>query len=242
MPGLHAESNLQSEAHRAAEIWLPRKGLMAAALPAFQLASNLGPSPSREQELEERCARQAEENERLREMLEGAEAPQACIHPNEKQAFLQVLSDLAKRVEHLEKLAAREAAENEDLRKKNKELDGEIYEVRQMARTIIQDACKRITAIEEKSKPENSETNQIRAKKIKEYLAENGTPGKFLDKRTRKLVEGRAVRFELLRSYLEIDKWQLNRALRALLKMYPGEYCKKKLNKTTWILVERPKL
>ena len=156
--------------------------------------------------------------------------------------MVQLLSDLSKKVEDLERLTAKQARELDDLKKQVKENGQEVYDVHEMAKGIIGDACKRITALEEKDRPENSETNQIRAKKIKEYLAENGTPGKFLDKRTMKLIEGRAVRFELLRSYLEIDKWQLNRALRTLTKMYPGEYCKKKLNKTTWILVERPKL
>jgi len=99
---------------------------------------------------------------------------------------------------------------------------------------------RRIKALEHPEK--DSETNRMRAEKIKEYLAQNGTPGKFLNKRTLKLIEGRAVRFELLRSYLGCDKWQLNRALRTLFQIYPGEYCKKKLNKTTWLLVERPKL
>lgn len=220
---------------------------MAAALPSFQSAVDLGPSPSENEQLRELCSRQAEQIERLQDLAtepqQATSQPQgAIIRPEEKQALIELLSTLGKRVGDLEKLTAKQAKKIEDLEKKNKDLDKEIYEVRQMARTIIQDACKRITAIEDRDKPENSETNQIRAKKIKTYLAENGTPGKFLDKRTMKLIEGRAVRFELLRSYLEIDKWQLNRALRTLIKMHPGEYCKKKLNKTTWLLVERPKL
>ncbi|MCK9570809.1 hypothetical protein M0R72_17805 [Candidatus Pacearchaeota archaeon] len=218
-----------------------------AAASGFVPASELGPSPSREAELEDLCSRQAEQIERLQDLATephpAASQPHgAIIRPEEVEAYTKILGALGKRVEDLERLTAKQAKAIEDLRKKNEGLGIEIYDVREMSRTIIQDACRRITAIEEKDKPENSETNQTRAKKIKEYLAENGTPGKFLDKRTMKLIEGRAVRFELLRSYLVIDKWQLNRALRTLIKMYPGEYCKKKLNKTTWLLVERPKL
>ena len=44
---------------------------MAAALPGFQSAAELGPSPSREQELEEQCRRIAAENEVLQAIADG---------------------------------------------------------------------------------------------------------------------------------------------------------------------------
>jgi len=99
----------------------------------------------------------------------------------------------------------------------------------------------RIKKLEDPHK--ESKINNERAEKLKTYLTENGTPGRFKDNRTGKLIEGRAARFELLRLHLgSCDKWQLNHAMATLFRNYPGEYCKKKLNKTTWILVERPKL
>ncbi len=235
---------------------------MAAALPAFQPASELGPSPSRESELEALCHRQAEQLELLQDMDIEPQQPMrqpqgAIIRPEEKQALIELLSTLGKRVEDLERLTAKQAREIEELRATPKDqseqigllrdgivrLQNEVASCKNLQENhsaVLGKLMDRTCALENKKK--DSEINAERAKKIIEYLAENGTPGKFLDKRTRKLIEGRAVRFELLRSYLDIDKWQLNRALRTLLKMHPGEYCKKKLNKTTWILVERPKL
>jgi TolA-binding protein len=180
---------------------------MVAALPGFQSAAELAPPPSREQELEEQCSRQAEQIERLQDFAK------------EQAEQIGLLRDGIVR------------------------LQGEVASCIQFSGKIAEDLARSLQRIKVLENPEkDSEINNQRAEKIKEYLAENGTLGKFVDKRTRKLIEGRAVRFELLRSYLDIDKWQLNRALRTLLKMHPGEYCKKKLNKTTWILVERPKL
>lgn len=180
---------------------------MAAALPGFLPASDLGPSPSREAELETLCHSQAEQLERLQDLAK-EQAEQIGLL---RDGIVRLQNEVASCVQFQGRIA-------EDLAR----------------------GLQRIRALENPEK--DSETNNMRAEKIKDYLAENGTPSKFLDKRTMKSIEGRAVRFELLRSYLEIDKWQLNRALRTLIKMYPGEYCKKKLNKTTWLLVERPKL
>jgi len=91
-------------------------------------------------------------------------------------------------------------------------------------------------------KKADSEINKARAEKIREYLHDSGTPGKFLNKRTGKFIEGKAARFEVLRGHLVIDKYKLNRALHSLFRTYPGEYCTKKINKKSWVLVERPKL
>jgi uncharacterized coiled-coil protein SlyX len=97
---------------------------MAAALldTDFQLASEMGPSPSREAELEERCRRMAAENELLREMVDTPDAtpsanrPEAPLKPEEKQKLLEVISNLGHRIEDLEKLTAKQAREIEELR------------------------------------------------------------------------------------------------------------------------------
>jgi hypothetical protein len=235
---------------------------MSAALSDFQLASELGPSPSEADRLRELCSKQAEQIEQLQDLAtepqQAEKQPQdAVMQPSEKQALIEILSGLAERVKALELLTAKQAREIEDLQSLPKDqsdqiglvkdgivrLQAEVAGCTQLQRNHSAVLSKLIDRInEQETKKGESETNTERAKKIKAYLSENGTPGKFLDKRTLKLIEGRAVRFELLRSYLKIDKWQLNRALHTLIKMYPGEYCKKKLNKTTWLLVERPKL
>jgi chromosome segregation ATPase len=228
---------------------------MNAAL-GFQPASELPSSSSREQELEGIIKRQSEQLEKLQDELS---AP--SIRPDELQKLIILLNTFDGRIRELEGEVERQAIQIDDLCKEAKANVQEVYEVRtllkdavdklkvevassnqfveRLADDIGNDRC-RIKALEHPQR--ESEINRKRAEKIREYLVENGTPGKFLDKRTHKLVEGKAVRFELLRSYLDCDKWQLNRALRTLFQIHPGEYCKKKLNKTTWLLVERPKL
>jgi small-conductance mechanosensitive channel len=225
---------------------------MSVALPAFQLASEMGPSPSREAELEELCHRQAARLEEMQDLLESPNLPQKppaapITKPDEKDAQIRALDERVKeqvkQIDELLNITKEQSEQMGLLRDGIVRLQNEVASCLQSQGRQAEDLARGLQRIRALENPEkDSETNNKRAAKIKEYLAENGTPGKFLDKRTMKLIEGRAVRFELLRSYLEIDKWQLNRALQSLLKMYPGEYCKKKLNKTTWILVERPKL
>jgi len=163
--------------------------------------------------------------------------------PSEADQLRELCSRQAEQIERLQDLAKEQTEQIGLLRDGIVRLQSEVascVKLQENHSAVLNKLIDRTCSLE--NKKNDSEINKERARKIAEYLAENGTPGKFLDKRTMKLIEGRAVRFELLRSYLEIDKWQLNRALRTLTKMHPGEYCKKKLNKTTWILVERPKL
>ncbi len=226
----------------------------------FQPASELGPSPDERGEFAALIRSKGAELEELRKAKQSG-----AMKPAEKQALVQLLSDLATQNTALEGELRKQSGRIEDLLSELSETHQALIDVRTLAKDAIQEMKdevasskqlqetvlgqmaediaadkRRIKALEHPEK--ESETNQKRAEKIKEYLAQNGTPGKFLNKRTLKLIEGKAVRFELLRSYLDCDKWQLNRALRTLFEVYPGEYCKKKLNKTTWLLVERPKL
>jgi len=231
---------------------------MSSTLPSFIVASEPPPSPSEREALEDTIRRQAAQLEKLQD---GGSQQKAGIKPDELQKLIILLNGFDGRIKELEKLVERQAILIEDLGKESKETGQEIYEIRTLSKDAVDklraevassnqfverladdignDRC-RIKALEHPQR--ESEINLKRAEKIREYLSENGTPGKFTDKRTRKLIEGKAIRFELLRSYLDCDKWQLNRALRTLFQIYPGEYCKKKLNKTTWLLVERPKL
>lgn len=139
---------------------------MAAALPGFQSAAELGPSRGREEELEDLCARQAEQIEQLQDGIESQSElkrppanVQASLRPNEMQKLLQIISDLGHRVEELERLTTRQAMEIDDLKKQVKENGQEVYDVHEMAKDIIGDACKRITAIEERNKPQMTDVN-----------------------------------------------------------------------------------
>lgn len=133
---------------------------MASALPAFVPASDLGPSPSREAELENLCSRQAEQIERLQDLAtepRTATKPQsgATMRPEEKQALVQLLNDLAEKNKALEKQVERQARSIEDLTKANKDLQSEIYDVRELARHCLKEFSTRLSSLEEKPQTEN---------------------------------------------------------------------------------------
>jgi hypothetical protein len=137
---------------------------MAAALSDFQLASELGPSPSEADQLRELCSKQAEQIEQLQDLAtepqQAEKQPQGTVmQPAEKQALIEILSDLGEKVKALELLTAKQARQIEDLQKEVKASGQEIYDVHEMARTIISDACKRISAIENRNKPKETDVN-----------------------------------------------------------------------------------
>lgn len=220
-------------------------------MPGFQPASEIPRrNLSREIELEEKIRASEVEIERLRDVADGAPSGPAAgkpattgPKPQEWQALQTVISDLLEANRELQATAKKQALQIEDLQKAKKDLQEDIEQIREYFPKLVSEDRARLKALECKPPEENSEISRKRAERIKEYVKENGTPRKFLDRGTGKYIEGRFVRFDHLRSYLDnCGKWQLNRALRALFNIYPGEYCKKKLNKTTWVLVERPKL
>lgn len=218
-------------------------------MPGFQPASEIPRrNLTREEELEEEVRQSRAETMRVLELL-GSEQSQSGKpattgpKPQEWQALQTVISDLLEANRELQATAKKQTMQIEDLQKAKKDLQEDIEQIREYFPKLVSEDRARLKALESKPPEENSEISRKRAERIKEYIKENGTPRKFLDRGTGKYIEGRFVRFEHLRSYLDnCGKWQLNRALRALLNIYPGEYCKKKLNKTTWVLVERPKL
>lgn len=231
---------------------------MAAALPGFQSAAKLDPSPSREDELEDLVRRQAEQLERLQdgwiEPQSAPKCPPVTMKPEEKQALIQLLNDLGRRIEDLERLTTKQGKELEGqseqmglLRDGIVRLQNEVVSCKQLqdesifrlAQDIAADR-RRIASLEHPKI--DTETNRARAEKIIQYASGNATPYKFIDRKSGKSVEGRIVKFEMLRLHLDCDKWQLNRALATLIKLHPGEYCKKKLKKNKWFLVELPKL
>jgi hypothetical protein len=126
---------------------------MAAALPDFQLASEIGPSPSEADQLREQCSRQAEQIERLQELVTEAQPADkqpkgAIIKPEEKQALVQLLSDLAKQVEDLERLTARQAKEIQDLKKSKAEAEEDIRQIREYFPKLVAEDRARLTMLE----------------------------------------------------------------------------------------------
>lgn len=129
---------------------------MAAALPAFQLASEIGPSPSETEQLRDLCSRQAEQIERLEALAEchnpAPKSQAGTIRPEEKQALIQLLSDLGRRIEDLERLTAKQGKQIEDLQKEVKANGQEVYEVHDLAKYCLQSLSKRLSSLEDGSK------------------------------------------------------------------------------------------
>ena len=126
---------------------------MSAALD-FCPANALGPSPSREEELEAIIRRQAIIIEQIelgepRTPATATKQSTTALPAEEKQALVQILSDLGAKVQALEQKAAQQALQIEDLQEEVKATGQEVYDVHDMAKTIISDACKRITALED---------------------------------------------------------------------------------------------
>jgi hypothetical protein len=199
--------------------------------------------------------------ERRFKELEKKVASIATLKPEERQAIRETINDLlietqslrsvsdtqVRQIERLQDLVKDQSEQMGLLRDGIVRLQGEVASCKQQYTAEIGRIAGDIAAdrrrIRDLEHPNvDTETNRSRAEKIKLYTSENATIYKFIDRRSGKSTEGRIVKFELLRLHLNCDKWQLNRALATLIKLYPGEYCKKKLNKNKWFLVELPKL
>jgi chromosome segregation ATPase len=155
--------------------------MMSEALPGFQLASELGPSPSREEELDDLCHHQAEQIERLQDLATEAQPaenqPQgATIRPEEKQALVQLLSDLGERIKALELLTAKQAREIEesdnriltleksivDIKKVNDQTNKRVKDVKDLAQERIGGLVKEIVDIRENKTVDKGAVNEIR--------------------------------------------------------------------------------
>lgn len=198
-----SEAGIQPEACRAAKIRISGTGLMAAALPGFQSAAELGPSLGREQELEELCSRQAEQIEKFESLLERPNLPVkspagSIIKPEEKQALIQLLSDLGKRVEDLEKLTARQARLIDDLQKAKNEAVEDIEQIRLYFPKLIAEDRKRIAALEEGPNISDSTTVQGHLTALFEHMEAIGRKQVSFREASRclKLSKSRVLQFK----------------------------------------------
>ena len=132
---------------------------MVAAM-GFQPASELGPSPSREEMLEDLVRSQAAQKERLRE--EGArQAERPGIRPEEKQALVQLLSDLGERIKELELLAAKQARQIEEMDNVNNRLEQQITDVKGLAKDRISELLAEIVDIRNAQKVDRKYVNDL---------------------------------------------------------------------------------
>lgn len=118
---------------------------MSAAL-GFVPASELGPSPSRGEDLENLIRVQAVQIERpMEEEPRQAESP--GIKPEEKQALEQLLSDLGERIKALELLTDKQARQIEDMENVNNRLEHQITDVKGLAKDRISELLAEIVDI-----------------------------------------------------------------------------------------------
>jgi len=132
---------------------------MVAAM-GFQPASELGPSPSREEMLEDLVRSQAAQIERLRED-EPRQAEIPGIRPEEKQALVQLLSDLGERIKELELLAAKQARQIEEMDNVNNRLEQQITDVKGLAKDRISELLAEIVDIRNAQKVDRKYVNDF---------------------------------------------------------------------------------
>ncbi len=132
---------------------------MVAAM-GFVPASELGPSPSREEMLEDLVRSQAAQIERLmQEEPRQAESP--GIRPEEKQALVQLLSDLGERIKELELLAAKQARQIEEMDNVNNRLEQQITDVKGLAKDRISELLAEIVDIRNAQKVDRKYVNDL---------------------------------------------------------------------------------
>jgi len=191
-----------------------------AQLPGFVPASQILPKNlNREEELEEQVRQDATEKERLRELLSRAKIAQpAGIKPQEWQALQIVINDLLEAKRELQATVRRQTLQIEELQKANKDLQQEVYDVHEMARTIISDVAKRVTAIEDKGKPKETDNNKDHLNRLAQELllrAKSGQKG-VTYKEAAKILNINKVRVCQLRTLIASDSrfdvsWHPNR-------------------------------
>ena len=181
--------------------------LMSAALPAFQLASDLGPSPSETEQLRDLCSRQAEQIERLEALAEcpnpAPKSQAGTIRPEEKQALIQLLSDLreqakeqAGEIEQHKREIERLKKEGEDLEKALKEAQQDIAWIQECFPPQIAEDRRRIAALESQAMPRTQRKQAVRAEVLLSLLASHGS--KMLAEDARKRMGISKSAFSLL--------------------------------------------
>lgn len=115
--------------------------------------------------MEDIIQRQATQLEKLQDGGYGGN-----ILPGEIRKFVEITSVLEGRIKALEQLTEKQSILIDDLRKEVKANGQEVYEVHDMAKTIIGDACKRITALEEGPDPSEDISAQGHVEELYKHM------------------------------------------------------------------------
>lgn len=123
---------------------------MASSL-GFVPASELPPSPSREQELESIIRRQATQLEQLQD----GGAQRGSVEPREVRKFVEIISVLEGRIKELEILAKKQAMQIDDLRNVNNRSEEAVESVKCLAKDRIGELVAEIVDIRDARKLDN---------------------------------------------------------------------------------------
>jgi DNA repair exonuclease SbcCD ATPase subunit len=138
---------------------------MPEALPDFQLASELGPSPSREEELEGMVRNLTNELEELRSSGTEPQPGQKCppaMKPEERQALLQVLSDLGEKNKELEARILTLEKSIIDIKNVNDQTNERIRKVKSLAKDSIGELHNEIVDIQDNKTVDKETVNDMR--------------------------------------------------------------------------------
>ena len=144
----------------------------------FCPASDLPASPSREEQLEALVRTQALALERLEAMLDGPQqASGGKMSGQEKAAIIAALSKLDDRIKDLETTVGKLQKDLKTAQDAVKESGQEVYDVHEMARSVIGDTCKRVTRLEDRSKPQDTPDNRAHIEAIFLLLVDRAKTG-----------------------------------------------------------------
>jgi len=143
----------------------------------FTPASDLPPSASREEQLENLVKTQALALERLEAMLDGPQPTGGRMPSQEKAAIIEALSTLEGRLKVLERTVEQLQDELMTAQAAVKQSGQEVYDVHELARAAIGDTCKRVSRLEDKAKPQATPDNQAHVEAIFQLLVSRAKTG-----------------------------------------------------------------
>jgi len=144
----------------------------------FRPASELPASLNREEQLEALVKTQAIAIERMEQMLDSQ--PQQAggkMSGQEKAAIIAALSKLDDRLKLLEQAVEKLQKDLKTAQEDVKESGQEVYDVHEMARAVIGDTCKRVTRLEDRSKPQDTPDNKAHVEAIFMLLVKRAKTG-----------------------------------------------------------------
>ena len=143
-----------------------RRSLVASSIPSFVIASELPPSPSEREALEDKIRAQAAQLEKLQD---GGEcAPR--IRPDELQKLIILLNTFDGRIKELEVQTERHARQIDDLTKDARDIQEDIEQIRDHFPRLIAEVNRRLKVLEAESSPNESATAQAHIEELYEHM------------------------------------------------------------------------